>query len=164
MSDHPLRATVKSDLSLFSMEDGGNRMALSAFADKSNEPKPDDLKKVLGRANNHWTGIVEQVAGDYPPLDRSWAFSGTAWGWALRLKHKKRTIMYLTPCERYFIVGFALGEKAVRVAHEAGLDESILALIDGAKEYAEGRAVRIEVRRRRDRDQVLRIAAIKMKS
>jgi len=139
-------------------------VALSAFADKSREPREDDLEKVMGRAIKHWRAIVKQAAGDYPPLEESWGFAGTAWGWSLRLRRKKRTIMYLTPCKGYFIAGFALGEKAVRVAKEAGLDESTLSLIDGARKYAEGRAVRIEVHRKRDRDQVIKLAAIKMEN
>jgi hypothetical protein len=118
----------------------------------------------MGRAIKHWTAIVKQAASDYQPLDQSWGFSGTAWGWSLRLRQKKRTIMYLTPCKGYFIAGFALGEKALRAAREADLDESTLALIDGARKYAEGRAVRIEVRRKRDRGQVIKLAAIKMEN
>ena len=139
-------------------------MALSAFDDKSREPSEDDLESVMGRAIKHWMAIVKKAASDYPPLDQSWGFAGTAWGWSLRLRQKKRTIMYLTPCKGYFIAGFALGEKAVRAASEAGLDQSTLSLIDSARKYAEGRAVRIEVRRKRDRDQVLRLAAIKMEN
>jgi len=139
-------------------------MALSAFADKSREPREEDLRKVMGTTINHWTAILKRAAGDYPPLEESWGFAGTAWGWSLRLRQKKRTIMYLTPCKGYFIAGFALGEKAVRAAHEAGLDQSTISLIDGARKYAEGRAVRIEVRRKRDRDQVIKLAAIKMEN
>ncbi|MFC1800043.1 DUF3788 domain-containing protein [Candidatus Eisenbacteria bacterium] len=139
-------------------------MALSAFADKSRQPREDDLEKVMGITVKHWKVIIKQAAGDYPPLEESWGFSGTAWGWALRLRQKKRTIMYLTPCKGYFIAGFALGEKAVRAAKQAGLDESTVALIDGAPKYAEGRAVRIEVRRKRDREQVIRLVAIKMEN
>jgi len=139
-------------------------MALSAFADKSREPREDDLRRVMGTTIKHWAAIVKQAASDYPPLEESWGFSGTAWGWSLKLRQKKRTIMYLTPCKGYFIAGFALGEKAVRAAHKAGLDQSTLSLIDGARKYAEGRAVRIEVRRKRDRDQVIKMAAIKMEN
>ena len=139
-------------------------VALSAFADKSKEPRATELQGVLGKGIKHWAAIVKWAETDYPPLEESWGFSGTAWGWSLRLRQKKRTIMYLTPCKGYFIVGFALGEKAVRAAHEAGLDESTVALIDGAQKYAEGRAVRIEVRRKRDREQVIRLAAIKMEN
>ena len=137
-------------------------MALSVFADKSMKPGDEDLKRVMGTVFKHWTAVIEKAEGDYPPLEKSWGFSGTAWGWALRLRHKKRTVMYLTPCKGYFIAGFVLGDRAARAAKEEGLDESTLSLIDGAQRYAEGRAVRIEVRRKRDRDQVLKLATIKM--
>jgi hypothetical protein len=139
-------------------------LALSAFADKSRKPGGEDLKKVMGRVCKHWMAVIEKAEGDYPPLEQTWGFSGTAWGWALRLKQKTRTIMYLTPCKGYFIAGFALGEKAVRAAKEAGLDESTLSVIDRAPRYAEGRTVRIEVRRKRDREQVMKLAAIKMEN
>lgn len=139
-------------------------MALSIFADKSKEPQKDELTKVLGRSNIHWVTIVEQAETDYPPLDKSWGYSGAAWGWALRLKQKKRALMYLTPCKGHFLVGFALGEKAVRAAHSSDLSKSMLAIIDSAKKYAEGRAVRIEVRTKRDRDDILKLASIKMEN
>ena len=49
----------------------------------------------------------------------------------------------MTPRERHFLVGFVLGERAVEAARESRLPESILAEIDGATKYAEGRGVRI---------------------
>jgi hypothetical protein len=139
-------------------------MALSVFSDKSKPPKPKDLKEILGRANAHWTAIVDHVAKAYPPLDQTWGFSGASWGWALRLRQKKRTVMYLTPCEKHFLVGFALGDKAVRAAHDLRCRQAILELIDSAKKYAEGRAIRIEVRNKRDRDDVIKLAAVKMEN
>ena len=139
-------------------------MALSVFADKAKKPQKDELAKVLGKSNIHWVTLVEQIEADYPPLDQSWGYSGAAWGWALRLKQKKRTLMYLTPCKGYFLVGFALGEKAVRAAHSSGLTATTLDIIDSAKKYAEGRAVRIEVQTKRDRDDILKLASIKMEN
>ena len=64
--------------------------------------------------------------------------------------------------EKRFLVGFALGEKAVRAAHEAALPTSLLAVIDEAPKYAEGRGVRIEVRTKKDLDAVRKLAAVKM--
>ena len=137
-------------------------MTLSAFADKTKPPQPAQLTKTLGRTDVHWQAILVGAAADYSPLDQSWNYSGASWGWALRLKQKKRTIMYLTPCRGHFIVGFALGEKAVRAASNSDLPKSLLADISAARKYAEGRAVRIEVRNKRDRDAVVKLAAIKM--
>ncbi len=95
-------------------------------------------------------------------MDKTWIFSGAKWGWSLRLKQKKRTVLYMTPCSKHFLVGFALGEKAVRAAHAVPLADSILAEIDSAQKYAEGRALRIEVRTKKDLAAVKDVAAVKM--
>ncbi len=137
-------------------------MALSAFDDKSKKPGASDLEKMLGRSSAHWNALIAHIASDYAPLEQTWIFAGASWGWSLRLKQKKRTVLYMTPCKKHFLVGFVLGERAVKAAHESTLPEPVLTLIDGAKKYAEGRGVRIEVRNKKDRDAVMKLAAIKM--
>ena len=102
------------------------------------------------------------VAGRYSPLAEDWTFSGKKWGWALRLKYKKRAVLYMTPCRGHFLVGFALGEKAVEAAHRSELPASVLEVIDSARKYAEGRAVRLEIRSREDVGHVETIAVAKM--
>ena len=137
-------------------------MALSAFDDKSKQPTAGDLKTMLGRTGVHWDSLRAHIAAEYPPLDETWNFAGAKWGWSLRLKQKKRTVLYMTPCRKHFLVGFALGEKAVKAAHDAGLPDSVIAVIDEAPRYAEGRGVRIEIRNKRDLDAVKKLAAVKM--
>ena len=60
------------------------------------------------------------------------------------------------------MASFALGEKAVRAAHEGGLPAPVLEIIAQAKKYAEGRGVRLEVRSAQDVLDVERLAIIKM--
>ena len=121
-------------------------MALSAFDDKLKKSGAGDLKKMLGRTSAHWDNLTTHIAAEYAPPDETWNFAGANWGWSLRLKQKKRTVLYLTPLEKHFRVGFVLGGKAVKAAHESDLSESVLAIIDEAKKYAEGYAVIIEVK------------------
>jgi hypothetical protein len=137
-------------------------MALSAFDDKSKEPTASALKKTLGRTSSHWDRLVGHLATEFEPLDEMWMFSGANWGWSLRLKQKKRTVLYMTPCKGHFLVGFVLGEKAVKAAHDSTLPDSVLTIIDKAKKYVEGRGVRLEVRNKKDCDNVVNLAAIKM--
>ncbi len=137
-------------------------MALSAFDDKSKEPGAADLSRTLGRSSVHWQSLVAHVKAEYAPLDATWNFAGAKWGWSLRLKQKKRTVLYMTPCSRHFLVGFALGEKAVKAAHARPLPDSTLAILDGAPKYAEGRGVRIGVRNKKDLEIVKGLAAVKM--
>lgn len=137
-------------------------MALSAFGDKSQRPGPDDLVKTLRRAGVHWNDLLDHLAAEYAPLEQVWGFSGDKWGWSLRLKHGKRTILYMTPREGHFLVGFALGEKAVQAARQSRLSATVLRIIDEAPKYAEGRGVRLEVRNKSVREQVKKLATIKM--
>jgi hypothetical protein len=137
-------------------------MALSVFDDKSKTPSPERLREELGRTSGHWDDLVGYLASRYDPLDETWSYSGSKWGWALRLRQKKRTLLYMTPRRGHFLVGFALGEKAVRAARSSGLPERVLSAIAEAPKYAEGRGVRLEIRNKRDLDGVKRLAVIKM--
>ena len=137
-------------------------MALSAFGDKSNPPGASDLAATLGSAFVFWNELKRLMASRFCPLSEEWGFSSKKTGWGLRLKREKRTVLYMTPCEGYFLASFALGEKAVKAAHESDLPVSILRIIDGAKKYAEGRGVRLEVRSAEDVRNVEKLAVIKM--
>lgn len=137
-------------------------MATSAFDDKSSPPQADQLAAALGRASGLWGDLVAALASQHPPLSESWKYGGQQWGWTLQLKQRKRTVVYLTPCRGHFIAGFALGEKAVKAAHRASLPSSVIAIVNGAKKYAEGRAVRITVRSKKDATVVETLAAAKM--
>ncbi len=139
----------------------GQHMALSAFDDKTKKPKAHELKKVLGRASIHWNGLTTHIA-DSGPVDEAWNFAGANWGWSLQLKRKKRTILYMTPCTGHFVVGFALGKKAVEAAHHGKLPKSLLETIDASKRYVEGRAVRFEIRNKQDLENAKLLAAIKI--
>ena len=137
-------------------------VALSAFDDKSTKPDVKDLKKTLGRSAVHWDDLVAHVTAKYAPLDETWIFSGANWGWSLRLKRKRRTVLYMTPCKGHFLVGFVLGEKAVSAARGSTLPRSTITIIDEAKKYAEGRGVRIEIKNKSNLAIAKKLAAIKM--
>ena len=137
-------------------------MALSAFDDKSKEPLRGELTEVLGQAAQLWDQLISNVRSRFDPLAEEWEFSGKKWGWALRLKHKKRAVLYLTPSDGFFYAGFALGQKAVDAAHDSDLPPSVLDIIDISQKFAEGRGMRLEVRSDVDVRSVTQLADIKM--
>ncbi len=138
-------------------------MAWSAFDDKAEQPTDSDVAEVLGvRVSANWDRLKASIAQTYAPLLETWKFSGTAYGWSLQLKQKKRAVVYMTPCRGFFRAAFAFGEKAAKAANEAGLPAPALKIIRDAPKYAEGRAVRIEVRTKKDVILVEQLAAIKM--
>jgi hypothetical protein len=137
-------------------------MALSVFSDKSRLPQDSDLATTLGRTFVFWNELKRLIASRFTPLSVEGVSSSKRTGWGLRLKREKRTILYMIPREGYFLESFALGEKAVKAAHESDLPISVLKVIDGAKKYAEGRGVRPEVRGAEDVRNVEKLALIKM--
>ena len=139
-------------------------MALSAFDDKSRPPTDSDLAEVLGGVMELWEKLRKEISLRFDPVVEDWTFSGKKWGWALRLKRKKRAVLYMTPSENIFHVGFALGEKAVVAAHRRGLPKPLLEIIDSSQKYAEGRGVRIEVRTENAVDWALDLAEVKMEN
>ncbi|MBI5836139.1 MAG: DUF3788 family protein [Candidatus Eisenbacteria bacterium] len=137
-------------------------MALSVFDDKSRQPGPADLDRALGRSAPLWHGLVAHTRGAYEPVLEVWNLASPKFGWSLRLKRKDRVILYLTPQEGRFLVGLVLGEKAAKAAKDAGLPAAVLALLDAAPRYAEGRGIRIQVGTRKDVLAVQQLAAMKM--
>ena len=137
-------------------------MALSAFDDKSKEPLRGELIEVLGQATHLWDQLISNIRSRFDPLVEEWGFAGKKWCWALRLKNKKRAVLYLTPADGFFYAGFALGQKAVDTAHDSNLPPTVLDSIDNSQKFAEGRGVRLEIRSEVDVRSVTQLADIKM--
>jgi hypothetical protein len=137
-------------------------MARSAFDDTNREPSDREVAKVLLRAAGLWDELKGGIASRFDKLAEAWTYSGKQWGWALRLTHKWHPLLYMTPSKGHFFVGFALGEKAVGAAHQADLPLALLEIIDASPRYAEGRAVRFEVRTFEEVGWALGLAKIKM--
>ncbi len=120
------------------------------------------LTEMLGRASALWERLHARLAAEFGPLTEKWTFSKTTNRWSVQLKRKQRTVVYLIPRDGHVLAAFALGERACAAARDGGLPATVLAVIDGATRYPEGRAVRLEVRSGSDVDNVLKVAAIKM--
>ena len=137
-------------------------VAPSAFLDRESPPNDPKVRSVLGRAAPHWVALHAGLSAAFPPLSEKWSYSGKAYGWSLQLRQKKRTVLYMIPCPGHFVASFALGEKACVAARADRLPAAILTAIASAPKYPEGKAVRLEVRSKKDLEAVLRLAAVKM--
>jgi len=134
-------------------------MALSAFADKAHPPTKEQVASMLGRARAAWNALRTDPA--LAGLREEWGFTSTSNGWGFRLRDETRVIVYMTPQKGRFLASFALGEKAVLAARAAGLPAALLAAVDAAPRYAEGRGFRVEVRTVRDALAIAVLAGIK---
>ena len=59
---------------------------------------------------------------------------------------KKKAIIYLLPRMGYFLAAFVFGDKAMVDIRVSGISQMIIGELEGAKKYAEGRGIRIEIR------------------
>ena len=139
-------------------------MALSAFTEKNRMPTDEDLRRVLDKTYASWTKLLELVAERIDPINQVWGYTSASTGWGLRVHHRERVIVYMTPQHNQFLVSLALGEKAVVAAHAAKLPAALLKVIDGAPRYAEGRGVRVEIKSGRQLAALARLAEIKWRN
>ena len=114
-------------------------MKPNAFVGKKSQPSRQEVAAALGSSNELWEKLIADLH-----LDPEWNSYSPKAGWSLKLKQKKRTILYLGPCEGSFRAAFVLGDKAIAAAKSSELPKRVLKMVAEAKKYPEGWAVRFE--------------------
>jgi hypothetical protein len=133
----------------------------NAFIGKTSLPTTKEIVTALGSTADLWKQLVDWLA-EQGVAEEEWKSSSPKYGWSLRLKLKKRTIVYLGPCAGCFRVAFVLGDRAVAAARQSGLAKSTLKLLDEAPRYAEGTGVRLMVKAPKDLAAIRKLALIKL--
>ena len=133
-------------------------MSPNAFIGRTKPPTDDELSTELGAARVLWDELLAELA---LPIQEWNSYSPKA-GWSLKLKLKKRTIVYLAPCHGSFRVAFVLGDKAIEAARQLKLPKAVLKIIDEAPRYPEGTGVRLEITARKDLAAVKKLAQVKL--
>ena len=137
-------------------------MSPNAFINKSKPPTNAELAAALGPAKKIWDQLIGDLADECGIVDQEWNSYSLKAGWSLRLKHKQRNIVYLSPRQDCFLASFALGDKAMQAARQCKLPPPAIKIINEAKKYAEGTGVRLEVKAPKDIESVKKLAAIKL--
>jgi uncharacterized protein DUF3788 len=140
------------------------QLSSNAFAGHARRPTGKELASALGRTDSLWQELVAALKRDLKLDGEEWNTYSVKAGWSLRLQWKKRNIVYLGPRDGCFLASFVLGDKAVAAARQSELPPRVLKMIDEAKRYAEGTAVRIEVREAKDVTTVKMLAKIKLEN
>jgi len=137
-------------------------MLVNAFVGKPEQPTDDDLKAALGFRKPLWDQLLADLADEHQLVIREWNSYSPKAGWSLRLKLRQRNILYLSPTRSSFTATVVLGDKAVQAARQGRLPRRVIRIIDEAKRYPEGTAVRIEVEKPSDLAVVKKLAKIKL--
>ncbi|MBZ5617925.1 MAG: DUF3788 domain-containing protein [Acidobacteriia bacterium] len=139
-------------------------MLQNAFIDKVEQPTDADVAEALGPAKALWDQLLADLAHECDLTTQEWNSYSRKAGWSLRLKRQTRNILYLSPCRGSFRVSFALGDRAVEAARHCGLPRPVIRTIDEAKRYAEGTAVRIDVKGHKDIAAVKKLTTVKLEN
>ena len=137
-------------------------MSASVFDDKAKQPASLELDEVSGATAALLKEIEQHLLAEFGEVTREWKFYGKKAGWTLAIAHKKRRVFHLIPQPGFFTVVFTLGKQAVLAAQHSGLPEEILSAIADAREYAEGRSIRLDIATPDDVAVVKQLIALKM--
>jgi len=134
----------------------------NAFVGKAKKPTEEELAAALGPAKVVWDRFIAELAEKNGVDVQEWSSYSRKTGWSLRLKRKKRTIVWLAPCRGCFRVAFILGDKAMKTARECQFPKRVVKILEEAPKYPEGTGVRIAVKGAKDIAVLKKLAAIKL--
>ena len=135
--------------------------AVNAFIGKAEKPTDPDLAAALGASKPVWDRLVAELAEQEVDI-QEWKCYSKKYGWSLLLKRRKRTILYLGPCQGCFRVSFVLGGKAVEAARAGRLSKKALQILAEAPKYPEGTGVRLIIKAPGDLALVRTLTAAKL--
>ena len=135
----------------------------NAFIGKKEQPLPEEVAAALGSNLPLWIELIEWMATAAGGSTQEWSgVYAHKYGWNLKLKSKKRTIIYMGPCKSYFRVSFVLSERAMAAAKGAKLPKKIQQALADAPRYPEGYGLRLDIKKVGDLAPVRKLAGIKL--
>jgi Protein of unknown function (DUF3788) len=134
----------------------------NAFIGQPAKPPLAELSSALGASHRLWEELVAWLAEEHGVAIQEWKSISPKYGWSLRLKRKQRTIAHLSPCNGFFLVSFALGDKALKSALQLALPKSVADDLASAPRYAEGTGVRLLIKRPQDLATVRKLVLVKL--
>ena len=134
----------------------------NAFVGKKEKPTPKELADALGPSLTVWNEIIGRVGTDLKVTDQEWNSYSPKYGWHLKLRFKKRNILYLGPCNKRVRVSLILGDRAVKAARESKLSKKLTKVFDEAPRYPEGTGIVLMPSSAADISSVIKLAGIKL--
>ena len=137
-------------------------MSASIYAEKLVEPDDKMLTYDLAETKSYLDKIAGFIENEYGDFNPEWKFYNQKSGWILKVFSKKRNVLFIVPCDKYFRVAFTFGDKASDLIFNSTLPDSIKKELFEAKKYVEGRTIQIEVKTENDLDNILKLIGIKL--
>lgn len=139
-------------------------MSVGIFTDKSVQPGPEDINRVLGSDLPLWDGLLTHIRDTYHPLEDFKFLYGKNYGWGFRFRLKSKLLTSLYPADGHFKVQVILNPAEVEMVQGMGMGGNITRTIDEATPYPEGRWLFIPVKIDNDVQDIIRILALHAKT
>lgn len=137
---------------------------MGILLDKSIVPGDELLKATLGVSFKFWEEIKKGIIDLHGPVNEEWKFYGAKSGWTMKLLYKKRNLFFLIPYEKYFTLGFVFGDKAVKEIEKSSIPKPLIEELLNARKYAEGRGLRVDIKKKGDFKTVFELVRIKIEN
>jgi len=134
----------------------------NAFEGKLVEPTAVEIAAALGASATAWNLLIDWLAERHNVTTLERKSYSPKYGWSLRLKLKKRTILYLAPCNGCFLAAFILGDRAMEAVRESTLPRAIADIVQQSPRYPEGTGVRLVVKGMKDLPAIRKLVEIKL--
>lgn len=134
----------------------------NAFAGQKIQPAAEEVTAALGAAAGAWNALLAWMSAEHGVQEQEWKSYSARFGWSMKLKLRKRTILHLSPQRGSFQAMLILGDHAVQAAHAAGLPKTLLKAVDEAPRYPEGTGLRFVVKTERGLAGLKKLVPIKL--
>jgi hypothetical protein len=121
-------------------------------------PREVELRDLLGRCYS----VFERVAHPRAGVTGEWRCYKKGTPPVLKVLDRRRTLYYVRPDKGSVHVSFLLGRRACEAALAGQVPSHLHAVIRAAKEFPEGRAVRLDLHRLADVADVEALLAVKL--
>jgi hypothetical protein len=139
-------------------------MKTNVFLDKLEKPSEKKLSDALGTSYKYWEEFKKYLEEKYGEYDLEWKYYGQKIGWTLKVLRKKRNLFFFTPCDNLFRISFVFGDKAVSMVEQSNLPKTLIRELVNAKKYVEGRGIKIEIKSRKDIENIEKLVSIKIEN
>ena len=126
------------------------------------QPDESILKNTLGESYAYIDKICEFVAESYKDLSTEWKFYGKSNGWLMKVFSGKKNLLFIIPSNGSFTTSFTFGQKAVQSILESDIQEQIEKDLKEARQYSEGKSIRVKVSSAEEFELVLELIKYKI--
>lgn len=137
-------------------------MVENLFLDREQKATDEMLSDFLGKSFLHWIELKELLHAEHADIREEWKYYGKKYGWSMKMLLKKKNLFFFVPQNNFFIIGYIFGDKAVAQIQKSKLPQKIINELVEARKYAEGRGIRIQVKSKKDINNVLELVKSKI--